>query len=124
MCPPHIGGAEECIANVKRYSGGILVQSVIQLEDSFDFEGMIAGQKEHDRRMRELAKEDCLILGAGPCPLCNECGAVKGTPCPRPAEAVSSVEAHCIDVMRTLANVGLKYNNGESTVSYVGLILF
>ena len=128
MCPPHIGGAEECIDKVKRYFGGMIVQSIVQLEDSFDFEGMMAGQKEHDRRMRKLAGElkgngDYLILGAGPCPICIECGVAKKTPCIKPNEAVSSVEAHCIDVNKTITNAGLKYNNGEATVSYVGLVL-
>jgi len=128
MCPPHIGEVEECIAKVKKYPKGWLLQSIVQLEDSFDFEGMMEGQKEHDRRIRELAeflkvKGDYLILGAGPCPQCAECGAVKRTPCPRPGEAISSVEAHCIDVMKTVTNAGLKYNNGEATVSYIGMVL-
>ena len=57
MCPPHIGGAEECIDKVKQYPKGIIVQSIIQLEDSFDFEGMMAGQKEHDLRIRQLANQ-------------------------------------------------------------------
>ena len=128
MCPPLIGEAEDCIAKVKRYSGGWLLQSIVQLEDSFDFEGMTAGQKEHDRRMRELAgllrgSGDYLILGAGPCPQCAECGAASGKPCPRPADAISSVEAHRIDVNKTVTNAGLKYNNGEATVSYIGMLL-
>jgi len=129
MCPPLIGGADECIAKVKKYNGGMVVQSIVKLEDSFDFEGMMAGQKEHDNRLRILAEflrndgGQYLVLGAGPCPQCAECCAIKKKLCINPDKAISSVEAHCIDVTKTVTNAGLKYNNGEATVSYVGLVL-
>jgi len=127
-CPPHIGTPEECIDIVKAYSRGVLVQYIGELEDSFDIEGMAASQDVHNdkmRRLRELLKgiDGCLLLGAGPCDYCETCTAETGEPCVSPENRTSSVEAHCIDVNRTLVAAGLKYNNGQNTVSYVGLVL-
>jgi len=129
MCPPHVGAADDCIAEVEKYAHGLLVQSIVQLEDSFDFEGMTAGQSIHDTRIRQTiaqipAEFDYLFLGAGPCRYCEVCAVKDNVLCRNPAAAISSMEAYCIDVNKTLTNVSLKYNNGEATVSYVGLIMY
>ena len=128
MCPPHIGGADECIAKVKEYAGGLIVQSIVQLEDSFDYDGMMSGQKTHDIRIKKTVQnlkgdKKYFFLGAGPCSLCGICGSRDKLPCRSPLRAISSMEAHCIDVNKTITNAGLKYNNGEATMSYVGLVM-
>lgn len=64
-----------------------------------------------------------MVFGVGGCSLCTRCTYLDGLPCIQPERAVSSVEAYGIDVNRMLTAAGLKYNNGVSTVSYVGLIL-
>lgn len=127
-CPPHVGEINDCIAKVKNFNKGYIFQYVGELEDSYDFEGMMASQDvfvEKARTLRELINDDnCIFLGAGPCTLCKTCAFALGKPCVFPNKMISSVEAHGIFVNPTLINVGLKYNNGENTVSYVGLVLF
>ncbi|MEG1806306.1 MAG: DUF2284 domain-containing protein [Clostridia bacterium] len=126
-CPPYVGEIDDCIAKVKSYRKGYIFQYVGQLEDSYDFEGMMRVQDEFGQLVRDFRSElkdvDCLFLGAGPCTLCKECNFLNGKPCRQPALMISSVEAHGIYVNPTLLNVGLKYNNGESTVSYVGIVM-
>ena len=44
-CPPECGSLEECAARISAKTRGILVQSVAQLEDSFDIEGMMEAEQ-------------------------------------------------------------------------------
>lgn len=129
-CPPHVGDIEECIKKVKDYKNGYIFQLITQLEDSYDFEGMMEGQELFKEKVLKLNKllhdekqEEFLLLGAGPCSVCETCGAVTGIACPNPEKRIASVESHGIFINPTLINVGLKYNNGENTVSYCGIVL-
>ncbi|AQQ70666.1 putative metal-binding protein [Limihaloglobus sulfuriphilus] len=47
MCPPAVGPLEDLIPRVKEYSKGVVFQTVYQLEDSFDFEGMMKAADVH-----------------------------------------------------------------------------
>ena len=126
-CPPHVGEINDCIAKVKKYSKGFIFQYVGQLEDSYDFEGMMENQDVFTEKVRKFRTEikdiDCLVLGAGPCTLCKECAYKTGKPCVSKNLMISSVEAHGMFVNPTLLNVGLHYNNGIDTVSYVGIVM-
>ena len=78
-CPPGCGTLEECNAQVNQYSYGILVQTVGDIEDSFDFEAMMEIQQTHKAHFDQMHKSICdqgeqvLALGAGCCTRCKEC---------------------------------------------------
>ncbi len=126
-CPPHIGEIKDCIGKVKGYSKGFIFQYVGQLEDPYDFESMMDAQNTFKDKTLEVRKlidsNDILLLGAGPCTVCKECAFKRNAPCVFPDKMISSVEAHGIFVNPTLVNCGLKYNNGENTVSYCGIVM-
>ncbi len=126
-CPPNIGDIESCIEKVKQFDLGFIFQHVGNLEDSYDFEGMMKEQDVFQERCVTLRKmiddKSILLLGAGPCCLCEKCTKSEGAPCRQPEKMIASVEAHGIFVNPTLVNAGLKYNNGENTVSYVGIVM-
>ncbi|MFI3166678.1 MAG: DUF2284 domain-containing protein [Bacillota bacterium] len=129
-CPPHVGEIDDCIKKAQNFGDGYIFQLITQLEDSYDFEGMMEGQerfKEKILKLNDLLHEaNCknfLLLGAGPCSVCETCGAITGKECPNPSKKIASVESHGIFINPTLINVGLKYNNGENTVSYCGVVL-
>lgn len=132
MCPPAIGSIEDGIARILQFKEGLVIQTITQLEDSFDFEGMQDAAIRHDKVFRSLIsnlKSDFpdhhfMALGVGGCSLCTRCTYLDNLPCIQPEHALPSVEAFGIDVNKLLTMAGLKYNNGVSTVSYVGLILF
>ena len=46
-CPPGCGSLEDCEDRVSRYCHGILVQTVGDLEDELDGEGMIETERRH-----------------------------------------------------------------------------
>lgn len=132
MCPPNVGPYQELRAKALQYKEGILFQTVFQLEDSYDFEGMQEAAKNHTKTLLNIIKkieqegtfEEFLPLNVGPCTVCKHCSIVDGEPCRFPTKAIASVEAYGIDVTALVTNCGIPYNNGPNTVSYVSLILF
>jgi predicted metal-binding protein len=97
-CPPACGTIEECAARASKYSSGILVQCVGNLEDSFDIDGMEALSRRHKECFEKLLeglrsqKVDFLSLGAGACTICTKCS-YPDNPCRFPDKAVTSMEA-------------------------------
>ena len=56
-CPPDCGTLEECEQRVRKYKLGILVQTVGQLEDSMDGEGMMRTEAMHKASFYSLEKD-------------------------------------------------------------------
>ncbi len=132
MCPPGVGSFAESKAKACRYHYGLLIQTVHQMASSFDWKGMMAAKKAHDKVFRELLANvkdkykmtDILPLNAGACELCERCAYLDNEKCRFPEEAFPSVEAFGIDVINLEKTCGIPYYNGKNTVSYVGLVLF
>lgn len=129
-CPPAVGPVADWHAKVEGRDWGVVVQTVYQLEDSFDFEGMMKASQLHKENylraleaFRQLELPDMLPLNAGNCSICEPC-TYPDAPCRFPDRAIVSVEACGIDVNNTLVACGLHYNNGPATVSYVGIVFF
>lgn len=130
MCPPEIGDISDLIGRIRRFSGGVLYQTVYPLSDSFDFEGMMAGAAAHAQVSRRLQKtlrrvlsDEFLHLTCGGCHLCRRCARRDGEPCRHPEEALPSLEGYGIDVCAAAKSCSLPYTNGENTVTYFGLVL-
>lgn len=127
-CPPGCGTLEECAANVKQCSFGILVQSVGHVEDSFDYEAMIEAQEHHKQRFAQMHKAlrdrgaRVLALGTGCCTLCGEC-TCPDAPCRFPEEMVSSMEAYGMLVLEVCKANGMKYYYGPDRIAYTGCFL-
>ena len=130
-CPPLVGEPEDLKNEVLAYDRALLIQTIYPLEDSYDFEGMNEGGRVHGENMEKTRRyieanikyEKMLVLGAGGCGVCEKCGAAENAPCRFPDRAVSSVEAYCMDVAHMTTTHGLRYINGENTVSYVAVFL-
>lgn len=131
MCPPHVGPVDGLIARARRYRRALVYQTVDTLEDSYDFEGMMAA----GQRMNELAQKvrsslpvpfgkEALYLGAGGCRVCPVCAKQEEKPCRFPEKALASLEAYGVNVSQLAALAGMKYINGPDTVTYFGAVLF
>lgn len=130
MCPPDIGPETELIAHAQSFSTAVVYQTVSQLEDSFDIEGMLeAGARQNQlaqtvhRLIRAQGESRFLHLGAGGCRRCEVCAKRQEEPCRFPEEALSSLEAYCIDVSQLAESCGMRYINGPNTVTYFGVLL-
>ena len=131
MCPPDAGDIHDLMAELRTYSYALVYQTVSELEDSYDFEGMMEAGARHNQLMvnirSELAKEALsrvLHLGAGGCRMCEVCGKRTGEPCRHPDLAVASLETYGVNVSKLAPTAGMKYINGQDTVTYFGAVLF
>lgn len=129
-CPPHVGEFDDLAARILSFPDVLVVQSITEIADSWDFEAMTAAASAHNQRLRDLghraaaAFPDCevLALGCGGCGFCAEC-TCPDEPCRFPEEALGSVEGYGLDVKALVESLGLNYINGKGTVSYVGAVL-
>ncbi len=130
MCPPHVGEIDTLIQRAKGYKYALVYQTVGEIEDSFDYEGMVAVGKKHKEvtdRITEKVKEawngDMLQLSAGGCPVCEKCAKREEQPCRHPDKALASLEAYGIYVSKLAGLCNMNYINGQNTVTYFGAYL-
>ena len=108
----------------------MVYQTVNKLEDSYDFEGMMEAGRRHNKLAQEIADwaagqkfSRWLQLGAGGCHLCETCAKRINEPCRHPGLALRSLEAYGVDVSKLAEASGMKYINGQDTVTYFGALL-
>lgn len=131
MCPPDAGEIGDLMDAFRRYDYALVYQSVGQLEDSYDFEGMMSAAEEHSRLIQRVRKAfpqgdfaKILHLGAGGCHVCPVCAKRENLPCRNPDLAISSLETYGVDVSALATACGMRYTNGQNTVTYFGAMLF
>ena len=127
-CPPGCGSLEECEAKVRQYKYGIIVQTVGELEDIFDGEGMMETEARHkeyfvefEKKLREIYP-DMLAIGAGCCTKCKVC-TYPDAPCRFPKQAFSSMEAYGMLVTQVCQANELQYYYGDCTIAYTSCYL-
>ncbi len=127
-CPPACGSLDRCARKIASYSDGILVQTVGELQDEFDMDGIAEAQRLHKRRFTTLVRQvrllspDCLPLSAGSCTRCDVC-TYPDRPCRFPEKRLSSMEAYGLLVSEVCSASGLSYYKGEKTISFTSCIL-
>lgn len=131
VCPPHIGEIHRLMEKVRSFPKALWYQSVGTIEDSFDFEGMVAAGRAHallgqriQKAAQGLISGEFLHLSCGGCHLCEKCAAIEGQPCRMPGKALHPLEGYGVDVYQTTRDTDLKYINGRNTVTYFGMVLF
>lgn len=130
MCPPDVGEIEHLMAEIRKYKSALWYQTIGELEDSFDIEGMGEAKKKHikfsyglEEALKPLVGEH-LHLTCGGCGLCERCARRDDQPCRFPDKAMPSLEAYGVDVYQTTRSTSLKYINGQNTVTYFSAVLF
>lgn len=127
-CPPACGTLEEQRARIARYREGILVQTVGQLEDSMDGEGMMEAEAQHKAHFEALHERlrkdypDLLACSAGTCTRCKTCS-YPDAPCRFPERMTSSMEAMGMLVLEVCKANGLNYYYGPNTIAYTSCFL-
>jgi predicted metal-binding protein len=128
-CPPACAGMEEQRKKILAYKNAYVFTTKHELEDSFDYEGMTRGRIKHTSLLLEINNRitEHPVYGAGTCPICkdntgNESCAFPD-PCPFPEKRIGSIEAAGINVTELSIAAGIRYNNGQNTVTYFSIIL-
>jgi predicted metal-binding protein len=131
-CPPAVDSIDIFRKKFEAYHTLLIVYRVYSVKSSFDWEGMKNGAIDFKDRLLAMKREmdaaspeaQFHVLGAGGCHLCEPCAYVEGEPCRNPDDAIVSMEACGIDVMRLMKENDLPYYNGKNTVTYIGGILY
>lgn len=127
-CPPGCGSLNELRERICHYKKGILVQTVTELEDEFDWDGMIKAQNRHQEHFHLFLEKLCafnpefLPLGTGCCMICKTCS-YPDAPCRFPQKRISSMEACGMIVSEVCRQNRLKYYYGPNTIAYVACVL-
>ncbi len=127
-CPPGCGDLDECKEEVDKYKYGIIVQTVGDVEDSLDFEGMMEVQEEHNKKFEEFAEilrkkyKSILCLGTGTCTICKEC-TYPDTPCRFPEKQISSMESYGMLVSEVCKDNKMNYYYGNDKICYTACYL-
>lgn len=130
MCPPHCGELDEFQHLIESKNSCYIVQTVAELEDEFDFEGMVDAERLHKKRFNALARaikadvelKDALLLAAGTCTLCPKCNC-PDEPCRNPDHAMVSMEAAGLLVSEVCTSAQVPYNHGKGTIAYTSCIV-
>lgn len=127
-CPPGLGTLEECAKRIRGYDTMVVFSARYELEDSFDYEGMMDGMsgfKEICRRIHQAVQpslDHFLILSNEGCDLCSEC-TYPDAPCRFPDRSHGSIEGYGIMVSDLAGQANINYINGANTVTYFGALL-
>jgi len=127
-CPPACASLEELRERVLGYSGGILVQTVGDIEDSYDWDGIMdagARHKKNFARMWDALEPDypsVFAMGAGACKLCESC-TYPDEPCRFPDRMSASMEACGLFVSKVCTDNDLKYNYGPNKIAFTSCYL-
>ena len=128
-CPPAVGTLEECRQRIESYNTMLLFSLKTELEDSFDYEGMMEGAAAFKDLVSTLQSElqstlpRYLLMALAGCKKCGTC-TYPDAPCRHPESMFHSLEGYGFDVHLLAEAAGIKYNNGPNTVTYFGAILF
>ena len=122
-CPPACETLEEQRKKILSYKNVLVFTTIRKLEDSFDFENMTIARDDHILLTAGLSKRlgDNPVYGAGHCPICKTCAFPD--PCLFPEKKIGSIEAAGIDVTALSKAAGIKYHNGQNTVTFFSMIL-
>lgn len=131
MCPPDAGEIDDLIAQAKAFQKALVYQTIGELEDSYDAEGMTEASRRQNRLAQDISHAfaslpfgKTLHLGAGGCRVCPVCAKRTGKPCRYPERAMSSLETYGVAVSELAETCGMKYINGQNTVTYFGAFFY
>lgn len=128
-CPPGAGDWQVLRDRFLTYKNAFIYTTVHEIEDSFDFEGMAEGGKRHsevDNALLDHLKDTGVkfeLAGAGSCDICGKC-TYPDAPCRHPDRMRHSMEACGMDVVQISRDAGIKYINGQNTVTYFSILFW
>ena len=123
-CPPASGGLAVHKQRINSYSKALIFTTKWQLEDPYDYPGMMDAKLGHDKitqAVHDAFGKVSPVYGAGSCSLCEQCAYPQ--PCRFPERIFPSIEGAGIMVSELSRHSGINYINGENTVTYFSLVL-
>lgn len=128
-CPPAIGTLSQCEKRVHQFDKMLLFSKKYQLNDSFDFESMIAGLKDFKHSVDNFQQKlqpilfHYLLLSNEGCGRCEKC-TYPDFQCKFPELLHHSLEGYGFIIKELADEAGMRYINGTNTVTFFGALMF
>lgn len=130
-CPPACGDIASFQEQMRAYERCLVVQTVAEMEDDFDFETMEEAGELQKQRVLDLVEaidaaglsDQTMTLSAGTCTLCGTC-TYPDEPCRFPQKRLVSMEAAGLVVSEVCTLADIPYNHGPQTIAYSGCVLY
>ncbi|MFV0528958.1 MAG: DUF2284 domain-containing protein [Lachnospiraceae bacterium] len=128
-CPPAVGTVAECKARYQAFADALVMTTVTELEDKYDFEKWIEAGVRHEAVTDAVARivEDnatsSLVLSTEGCKICNSC-TYPDQPCRFPNRMHPATEGYGIMVTELAKRGGIAYNNGTNSITFFSVIFF
>ena len=128
-CPPACGELSDWEEKASHFSKGLVIQTVGDREDSYDFEAMMEVAEENKRQFDVFTEKlramgaDFLAMSAGTCTRCEKC-TYPDAPCRFPEKLYPSMEASGLFVSGVCSDNGIKYYSGDDKIAYTCCLLY
>ena len=128
-CPPAVGTVDECRERAQEFDNMLVFSGKFDIADSYDFDGMKDAMhdfKDIARRLDDAVRPELaryLMLSNEGCGTCADC-TYPDAPCRFPDKVHGSIEGYGIFVNKLAEQAGIKYNNGQNTITYFGALLY
>ena len=128
-CPPACGELDDWKEKASHYSRGLVLQTIGEREDSYDFEAMTEAaeqcRKNGDAFVDALYGTgiDFLFFSAGTCRRCENC-TYPDAPCRFPRKLFPSMEACGLFVSKVCKDNGVPYYYGDQKIAYTCCLLY
>ncbi|MBF7097072.1 DUF2284 domain-containing protein [Alkalibacter mobilis] len=124
-CPPNAGTETERKQRVLQYEKGYMISKIVPIRNRKEMMESMEIVENCTKELRKILRgEKALVMGAGPCTVCNECTALMGDECRFPDRIQYSMEGSGIDVVRMSMNKKMTYNAGAGNVGYFTLVMY
>ncbi len=128
-CPPACGELSDWEEKASHFSKGLVLQTVGDREDSYDFEAMMEVAEENKQQFDIFTEKlramgaDFLAMSAGTCTRCEQC-TYPDAPCRFPEKLYPSMEACGLFVSGVCSDNGIKYYYGDDKIAYTCCLLY
>lgn len=128
-CPPACGELDYWEERCRCFTKGLILQTVGDREDSYDFEAMMEAAEENKKQFDRFTEAlrargaDFLAMSAGTCTRCEKC-TYPDAPCRFPEKLYPSMEACGLFVSGVCSDNGVKYYYGEDKIAYTCCLLY
>ena len=129
-CPPGVGTVPECQEKCGRYSGCLMIGTIVEVADIANIDETLATRDDHEKltnQVRDLMRQQGVepyILSSEACAICQRCAILDGLPCRMPGKMHPCVESHGINLIPTLEAWGLEFQFGDNMVTWYSLLFF
>ena len=129
-CPPAVGTVESCRCKCLAFDNCLMIATAAEVTSLSDMEEVLTTRPAHEAvtdavgRLLEEQGAKPYILSTEACAVCERCAYLDGQPCRYPEKMHPCLESHGINLIPTLASLGLEYQFGGNAVTWFSLLFY